>query len=187
MRNGLTIQIKKNPDGATSLTCIRADGTVTWHRHTRAQAGFFPRHDLTHYAVETVLSQLHGFYALVAEGWDLSDFGTPSPRGKVPADADAVEAIVGFLDLERAGENVARVDELNSYLASRRAETEAPAPLLVSDDELHQIRRRRDELFAKWDALPAGETLVLPFSLAASRRPTREGVASPTRKADINE
>ena len=159
----LTIQLKKHPDGVTSLTCTRADGTATWHRHDGAKAGFFPLHDLTHYAVETVLPQLQGFFALVAGGWDLSDFGTPSTRGKVPTDASAVEAIVGFLDLERSSENIARADELNSYLASRGGEGERAAPLTVSEAELHEIRRRRDELLAKWRALSPGETLALPF------------------------
>lgn len=163
MRNALTIRIKKNPDGGASLSCTRADGTVTWHRHEGAQAAFFPRHDLTHYAVETVLSSQRGFYTLVAEGWDLSDFGTPSPKGKVPADADSVEAIVGFLDLERASGNIAGVDELNAYLASRSAEQGRANSDAITDGELQLIRRTRGELFAKWDALRAGDTLELSF------------------------
>jgi len=28
----ITIRIKKNPDGRTSLSCTRADGTTTWQR-----------------------------------------------------------------------------------------------------------------------------------------------------------
>src|SRR5262245_47035677 len=98
----LTIRIKKTSDGEAALTCTRADGTVTWQRQHGGQARFFPRHDLTHYAVETVLRHRRGFYGLVAEGWDLTDFGTPWPRGPIPADADPSELIVGFLDAERA-------------------------------------------------------------------------------------
>lgn len=164
MRNALIIRIKKNSDGGASLTCTRPDGTATWHRHASAQAGFFPRHDLTHYAVESVLSHLRGFYSLVAAGWDLSDFGTPSPRGKVPAEADSVEAVVGFLDLERASGNIAGVEDLNAYLASRCREQGHTPPALVSSDELALIRRRRGELFARWDALPPGEALELAFN-----------------------
>ena len=164
MRNALIIRIKKNSDGGASLTCTRPDGTATWHRHEGAQAGFFPRHDLTHYAVESVLSHLHGFYSLVAAGSDLSDFGTPSPRGKVPAEADAVEAIVGFLDLERASGNIAGVDDLNAYLASRGREEGHMHRARISGDELALIRRKRGELIAKWDALPPGEALELAFN-----------------------
>lgn len=164
MRHPLLIRIKKNADGGASLTCTRPDGTVTWHRHTGAQATFLPRHDLTHYAVESVLSRLHGFYSLVAAGWDLSDFGTPSPRGKVPADADSVEAVVGFLDLERASGNLGSAEDLNAYLASRCLEQRYGAPALISSEELALIRQTCGELFAKWDAIPHGQALELAFN-----------------------
>src|SRR5215207_7563384 len=66
----LTIRIKKNADGTAALTCTRADGSVTWQRQQGTQGMFFPRHDLTHFAVETVLGHRRGFYGLVADGWD---------------------------------------------------------------------------------------------------------------------
>src|SRR5438132_2932895 len=97
----LTIRIKKKSDGSSALSCTRADGSVTWQRQEGVRARFFPRHDLTHYAVETVLGHRRGFFGLVAEGWDFDDFGAPWPRGPIPADADPSELIVGFLDAER--------------------------------------------------------------------------------------
>src|SRR5438309_3304320 len=78
--NDLLIRIKKKSDGSAALSCLRADGSVTWQRQTGQQGRFFPLHDLTHYAVETVLGYARGFYGLVAEGWDLTDFGNPWPR-----------------------------------------------------------------------------------------------------------
>jgi hypothetical protein len=66
----LIIRLKKQSDGSAALACIRADGSSTWQRQTGAQGRFFPRHDLTRYAVETVLGHRRGFYGLVAEGWD---------------------------------------------------------------------------------------------------------------------
>ena len=162
-RDALTIRIKKHLDGGASLTCTRADGTVTWQRQHGAQAAFFPRHDLTHYATETVLSHRNGFYGLVAAGWDLTDFGTPWPRGKIPPDADVSEAIVGFLDIERASGELAGADELNAMLAARCAEHGRDAPPAISDDELRLIRRRRAELFAEWEAVPPGSALDLLF------------------------
>ena len=41
------------------------------------------------------------FYGLLAEGWDLSDFGKPGTKGPLPEDAHVAELIVGFFDLER--------------------------------------------------------------------------------------
>lgn len=34
----------------------------------------FPAHDMTHYAVETTFGYTEGFFGLVADGWDMSDW-----------------------------------------------------------------------------------------------------------------
>lgn len=162
----LTIRIKKNPDGRTSLSCIRADGTTTWQRQEGAQAAFFPRHDLTHYAVETVLGHVKGFYGLVAAGWDLSDFGTPWPRGRPPLDANISEMIVGFLDVERGSGEIRSIEDLNTALAQFCVEHSRPAPEPLSDDDLDRVRRKRGELFALWEAVEPGNALELAFSPA---------------------
>jgi hypothetical protein len=159
----LTIRIKKNSDGGTSLTCTRGDGTVTWQSRQSQQAAFFPRHDLTHFAVETVLTHRNGFYGLLAAGWDLSDFGAPWPRGRIPPEADVSEAIVGFLDIERASGERTAAHQLNELLAARCAEHGYAAPPCITDESLSEIRRKRAELFARWDAVPTGEALELIY------------------------
>ena len=80
----LLIRMQKKRDGSVTHTCVRRDGSATWQRHQGAQARFFPFHDLTHYAVETVLGMRRGFYGLVAEGWDFADFGTPCRAARSP-------------------------------------------------------------------------------------------------------
>ncbi len=110
-----------------------------------------------------MLSHCDGFYGLVAAGWDLSDFGAPWPRGKIPPEADSSEAIVGFLDIERASGALAGADQLNALLAQRCAERGRAAPVPISDEELQQIRRKRGELFAQWESVPPGGTLELTF------------------------
>jgi hypothetical protein len=165
MRNTLNIRMKKAIDGGTSLTCTRADGSATWQRREGAQAAFFPRHDLTHYAVETVLLHRNGFYGLVADGWDLTDFGAPWPKGKLPPEADLSEAIVGFLDVERASGHLTDAGQLNELIVARCAERGIERQQSISDDALWSIRRRRGELFAQWDAVPPGSSLDLTFEL----------------------
>lgn len=150
----MLIRIKKKTDGSAALSCTRTDGTVTWQQQNGQQGRFFPLHDLTHYAVETVLP-LRGFYSLVAAGWDFADFGNPWPRGTLPPEAHAVEQIVGFLDTERASGREWPASDLRLVTAHS-----------VSDAELHQVRETRRELFARWSTLPAGETLELAFPLA---------------------
>lgn len=161
----LVIRIKKNADGRSSLTCTRANGTTTWQSMKNAQAAFFPRHDLTHYAVETVLGHRNGFYGLVASGWDLSDFGTPWPRGRIPNEAVLSEMIVGLLDLERGTGERVRPEDVNHRLSEFCSQNGLPAPAPLTEDDLARVRRRRAELFAMWDAVKPGDALELPFEL----------------------
>ena len=178
----LSIRIKKHADGSAALTCTRADGTVTWQRQQGAQAAFFPRHDLTHFAVETVLGHARGFYGLVASGWDLTDFGAPWPRGPLPADLDPTELIVGFLDLERSTGDRWSAAEFNAKAASYyRDHKLTTTPPTLSDDQLGRVRQRRAELFAEWDAVPVGGTIELTFDPAGI---AHESAVSPdTRSA----
>src|SRR3954463_885646 len=161
----LVIRIKKNADGRSALSCARSDGTTTWQSMKNAQAAFFPRHDLTHYAVETVLEHRNGFYGLVASGWDLSDFGAPWPRGRIPKEAVLSEMIVGLLDLERGTGHLAQPEDVNDRLRQFCEENGMPDPTPLTADDLARVRQRRGELFAMWDAVKAGDALELPFQL----------------------
>jgi hypothetical protein len=161
----IVIRIKKGRDGRTSLSCTRADGTVTWQRQEGKQAAFFPKHDLTHCAVESVLAERQGFYGLVAAGWDFSDFGTPWPRGKLPADANVSEMIVGFFDVERQSGETDSASEINRKIAEYCAQHGLPSRRVLTEQELTRIRERRAELFAKWESVQPGDALEIPFEI----------------------
>ena len=162
----LLIRIKKKADGSSALSCERADGSVTWQNVGPRQGAFFPLHDLTHYAVETVLGHRRGFFGLLAEGWRFSDFGAPWPRGPIPGDADPSELIVGFLDAERTTGARWSAEEVNRHAGVFSSQLGIPWSSTLTDDELQRVRARRSELFALWTALPPGETLELPFDRA---------------------
>ena len=159
----IVIRIKKGADGRTALSCTRADGTTTWQRQEGKQAAFFPTHDLTHYAVETTLEQRDGFYGLIAQGWNFSDFGSPWPRGRLPAEATISEQIVGVFDLERRIGEKATAEALNAKLSEYCAENGFPPHRSFSEEDLDRVRQKRAELFAKWDAVPPGGALEIPF------------------------
>lgn len=159
----LLIRIKKKTDGSAALSCLRADGSVTWQRQEGIQGRFFPLHDLTHYAVETVLGHRRGFFGLVAEGWNVTDFGAPYSKGRIPDDADWSERIVGFFDSERAGGVRWTAEDLNEKLRIHARESNREAPPALSDEELNAVRARRAELFARWREIPAGEAFELSF------------------------
>ena len=163
----LVIRIKKGADGRTSLSCTRADGSTTWQKQQGAQASFFPRHDITHYAVEMVFGHRRGFYGLVADGWDLTDFGTPWPRGKLPKEANLSEIIVGFFDRERASGQMGTAQEINEELAAFCEENGLPVPEKFTESDLSRVRQKRGELFAQWEAVEPGGVLELRFDPVA--------------------
>ena len=61
-------------------------------------------HDLHHLALESVLGFSSGFYGLVEKGWNITDFGTPWPRGPIPNEdqyeAQLAETVAALLDHE---------------------------------------------------------------------------------------
>ena len=122
----------------------RPDGSATWERKDARYASFFARHDLTHYAVETTMGYRRGFYGLVAEGWDLSDFGSPWPRGRLPADAEPAELIVGFFDGERADGVELSAADFNRNAALSFAQRGYANPPTLDDANARAHSRRRD-------------------------------------------
>ena len=161
----LRIQITKRPDGSGVLRCVRDDGSVTWQKQER-NAAFFALHDLTHFAVESTLGFRRGFYALIAEGWDVEDTTGKGARGPLPDDAIEVEYLVGSLDVERAGGTTWTADEFNGHVAIHAASSGRVRPRPLAEQDLARVRARRDELFTEWFALRAAGTLDLSYEFA---------------------
>src|SRR5262245_4487920 len=159
----ITIRIKKGKDGPHSLVCVRADGSMTMQRHA---TGFFPVHDLMHYAVETSFGYRRGFYGLIADGWNLEDFGAPWPRGPLPPDLDPVELVVGALSQEGATGDKATAENVNWTIAMWYAEhLPDVAPPQVEDEKLAAARVEIDRLRQLWFATAPGNTIELTFSV----------------------
>ena len=156
----MLIRIKKGRDGPNVFVCTRDDGSVTM-QHQRQP--FFAGHDLTHYAVETVLGHA-GFYTLLAQGWSLDDFSPPYPRGRISLDAELSERVVGLLDLERASGVIMSADDANASIREHYARQGITSELpLLTEEQLAAIRRRRGELLAHWSGLAPGEAIELTF------------------------
>jgi hypothetical protein len=154
----LKIEIAKQPDGIGVLRCTRQDGSVTWQKQTK-HAAHFALHDLTHYAVETVLGYGRGFFGLIAAGWDVEDTTGKGTRGPLPPEAIEVERIVGLFDAERASATLWTPEEFSAL---------APRPLTRS--EIESVRSLRAALFQRWSAIAPGEKLQLEFELTSAAR-----------------
>lgn len=148
----MRVRLEKLGGDASVLRCTRNDGTVSWQKHDR-HGEFFAAHDLTHFAVETVLGTRGGFFGLVARGWEIEDTTGKGKRGPLPPEAVAIEHLVGMLDAERAGSTLWTADEFNINAAA--------AP--VTDAGLLRIRARRAELLKQWAALAPRQALELEF------------------------
>lgn len=149
----LRIEITKRTDGTGLLRCTRQDGSVTWQKQNR-HAAHFALHDLTHFAVETVLRCRRGFFGLIAEGWDMEDTTGKGNRGPLPAEATEVEKIVGLFDSERACGQLWTTEEFNRF-----------APRALSQTEIQNIRTARGDLFRQWSTVQPGDKLELQFDV----------------------
>lgn len=141
----LRIQLKRMADGCAALTCTRADGTVIWQRQSGQRGLVFPTHDLTHYAVETVLGYEHGFYGLLSAGWEFGDFSAPWPRGPIPAEAREVELVVGLFEVERRMGGGWTAAELRAqgelYAASQKPGRQVAMPALTDEESRGCMQR----------------------------------------------
>lgn len=142
------------------LRCVRGDGSATWQKQQR-QAAFFALHDLTHFAVESMLGYRLGFYGLIESGWDIEDTTGQAARGPLPPEALEVEYLVGSLDAERASGTLWTADEFNEHAAIHAAASGRIRPRPLTGEDLARVRAQRDELFRDWFALAEGEALNL--------------------------
>ena len=161
--SGLQIEIAKRTDGGAVLRCTRPDGTVSWQRQTGPQGAFFPLHDLTHFAVETVLGVRDGFFGLVAQGWEIEDTTGKGSRGALPPDALVVEQIVGFLDRERASGAEWSAEDYITHLGIAGVVLSPGMRSALGDETLGRVRAVRLELFGRWARTAPGESLKLTF------------------------
>ena len=162
----LVIRLKRHSDSSASLTCTRADGSVTWQRQKPSLAIVFPSHDLTHYAVETTLGCRGGFFGLLADGWAITDFAAPWPRGPIPTEAREVEILVGLFEGMRRGKEPWTTTAFNE--AAREIAADAKfvgiKPRIVSEEDIGRVTALRDELIARWLAVQPGDVMDLSFN-----------------------
>jgi hypothetical protein len=155
----VVIELKKGRDGPTTLVCVRPDGTRTWSKVAR----FFPVHDLTHCAVESVLGFRGAFFGLVASGWNIDEFSAPGIAGRLPAEAVWAESIVGLLDLERGTGTEWTAAEFNTALAESLRGQGRTVFRPIVDEELARSRALRNALQSRWQDVPPGGVLTVPF------------------------
>ncbi|HEV2472396.1 MAG TPA: hypothetical protein VGS41_07020 [Chthonomonadales bacterium] len=157
----MKIRLTKDAQGhATTLTCIREDGTSTWQR----SSDYMARHDLCHCAAESALGYTQGFLGLVANGRDLWEFGTRNgERDEYTEQERWAEEIAGALLWPDAEGMEALTDEglYNLLLESLQKRGLEPPPVTLAD--FSAVRSRASELLQRWQATPAGSKCEVDF------------------------
>jgi hypothetical protein len=153
----LAIRLQKGRDGPDVLTCVRSDGSRTWHRLQRG----LPVHDLAHYAVESVLGLRQGFYGLVARGWDITAFDSPDNRARLTPEALWEEFVVSLLLTELSDGEEREPEDFNATLRAMTAAHASIEPRDLTAGELEAVRSKLRELLRRWNSLGAGGAIDL--------------------------
>ena len=162
----LIIRIKKKTDGEAALTCERADGSVTWQRQEGQLGRFFPLHDLTHFAVESVL----GFDARVFRS-DRRPAGTSGTsaahrRGRTAANRRSRRVARRILRPRAKDRRIRRRRRFRVKIVKPYARRHKMPTAGVRDVPTNRSRpfaQNAASCSRAWRSVPPGETLELRF------------------------
>ncbi len=156
----MKIRFQKGKEGKATIVWMRDAGT----REVFRASAFFVSHDLTHYAVETNLGLKNAFYGLMAQGWEIEDFGRKDPITNktlpLPLEAGIAEAIVGLIQLEQGGRLTPK--DTATIIEEERAKG-GYADIPLTEASLNTIRETANNLIAQWEALEADSFFDLDF------------------------
>ncbi len=126
---------------------------------------FFVRHDLSHYAIESVLQYRTAFNGMINNGMDIKDFEDKEKRAILAVTDEAMYAenmanlfLIEIAQGEFADFNTVQKQAFVSF------NNQYPAVTLPVE-KIQAIRGYLRELLSQWQKLPGGETLVLTFDV----------------------
>ncbi|NQZ43659.1 MAG: hypothetical protein HRT65_05060 [Flavobacteriaceae bacterium] len=160
----MRIQFRKFTAKPSTLSCIRADGSMTWTTLHPGTEG----HDLAHFAVEKVLGFQKAFYGLLSAGFEIQDFELPKeerPKAlwpkNLPQEALVTEHLVNLLTISSLDTQGAF--DLLATLVPILESNALELPAGLDHRQCSEIQREFKVLWGQWVALQPGETLELHF------------------------
>jgi hypothetical protein len=157
----MLIRIKKNTGKLQNLSYTRNDGSATWMQGD----DFLVRHDLAHYAIESILQYRTAFNGMLNNGMDIKDFEDKEKRDRLAVTAEAVYA-ENFANLFLIETTQGNFEDFNmvqreSFISfSKQYE-----PIMLTQENIESIRIYLRQLLQQWEKLPVGETLALTFTI----------------------
>ncbi|MES2329188.1 MAG: hypothetical protein V4539_06255 [Bacteroidota bacterium] len=153
--------ITKNTGKPHIIKYIRDNGTETW----MYSDDFFVRHDLSHYAIESVMEYRTAFNGMLNNGMDIKDFEDREKRARITVTDEACHAenmsnlfLTEILQGEFEDFNAV---QLQSFIAMN---TQCQ-PIALSEEKITAIRNYLGQLLDQWNEMPAGETMELIFNV----------------------
>jgi hypothetical protein len=160
----LLFRLKKRADAAAQLTLVREDGTHTTGPVGSAE-GYFPVHDLTHYAIEQTLGLCEGFLGLVASGWEISDFEVKGTSKRLSPETGFAEVAAGELSRQILTRDLSSLEDFlwAIDLTIQQHSSGAGRPS-ITEAQFAAIRELISTEWRRWRELPPNETLELTFT-----------------------
>lgn len=151
--------LTKNTNASHVIRYVRDDATSAWMH----ASDYFIRHDLSHYALETILGYKTAFNGLLNGGMDPADFNDREKRlaMKLTAEAWYAENMANLFLMELAQGEFPDFNEVQQA-TFRSFNLEDPL-ITLEVAQIDAIRKFLRKLLQQWDALAEGETMTLIF------------------------
>ena len=157
----MQIKITKNTGKPHILKYIRDNGTETW----MYADDFFVRHDLSHYALETIMQYKTAFNGMLNSGMDIKDFEDKEKRAQLNVTDEAwyAENMANLFLIELAQ---GKFSDFNKVQQETFVSFNDQYPVIsLPEDKITETRNYLQKLLTQWRELPSGQTLELIFSV----------------------
>jgi hypothetical protein len=157
----MLMRITKNTGKPHVIKYIRDNGTETW----MYSDDFFVRHDLSHFAIESVMEYSTAFNGMLNGGMDIKDFEDKEKRAKLTVTDEACYAenmsnlfLTEIMQGEFEDFNAVQQQSFIAMNAQCQAIT-------LSDERIQTIRNYLRQLLDQWNEMPVGQTMELTFTV----------------------
>lgn len=159
----LIFRLKKRADAQAQLTLVRDDGTFSTGPVGSAD-GYFPVHDLTHYAVEQTLGLSEGFLGLVASGWEIHDFEVKGTAKRLSAETQFAETAAGELSRQILMRQPSSLEDFVWAVETKVQQHSPGFSRPLNEAQFAAIRETVSTEWRRWRELPPNGTLELRFT-----------------------
>jgi hypothetical protein len=157
----MQLQIKKNTVKQHLIKYIRDDGSHTW----MYADDYFVQHDLSHFAIESVLKYSNAFMGMLNAGMNIKDFENREKRKELGISKEAAyaESMANLFLMEISEGDVEPFNKVSQSVFTTSFPQFDPPEL--SDIEKNNIRLYLKQLLNLWQNLPAGDEILLTIEL----------------------